>query len=190
MSSKLSVRYCFGVNSTACNNILGFADERLIVYVCGSQVVILNADTKEQSFIPGGRLGVSCISSSKKVLVVADKGDPSPLVTLYDISTLRKRKVLSYPEMGACDVKSVSLSEDGKLCAVQGGAPDWPIVLWNIEKSAKVMGSVRVPVGEDGTVLHVSFCPGDPSVIIALGKGVFKLFRVQEGQIRPVLIIS
>lgn len=164
-------------------------EERALLYVCGAQVVVLNTETKEQAFISGGKHGISALHYSRRVIAVAERGDPVAQVCLFDATTLRKKKSMSYPDMGSGDFKSVSLSDDGKLCIAQGGAPDWSLVLWNVEKGAKVMGAVKVPVGDDGSVLHATFCPWDPSVVIALGRGVFKLYRISEGQMRPATLM-
>jgi cilia- and flagella-associated protein 57 len=48
------------------------------------------------------------------------------------------RQVLSYAELGSKEVTSVCFSMDGKTVLTQGGAPDWTLVLWNIEKTVKV----------------------------------------------------
>ena len=170
--------------------VLG-TEDRTLIYVCGAQVVILSIETKEQAFISGGRFGISSIyyQPVRKVIAVAERGESTAVVTLYEATTLRKKKVLQYPELGSPEVVSTSLSEDGRLCVTQGGAPEWNLVLWNIEKSAKVVGTVRVPVSDEASVTQVSFCPWDPSVIIALGKGLFKLFRVAEGQLRPATLM-
>ena len=48
-------------------------------------------------------------------------------------------------------------SQDSKLLAAQGGAPDWSLVLWQWEKS-KVLASVRTsnPLGAPMTqVFHL-----------------------------------
>ena len=184
------MRSCLGVNPQARRGLVGLPEDRLLLYVCGTLVVLLHTETKEQTLLQGGRLGVSAIAcSGKRLLAVAERGDPSPAVTLYDLSTLKKRRVLSCPEVGACDLISVSLSEDGRLCAALGSAPDYFLVVWSIDKSAKVVGAVRISVGEDAAVSAVSVCPGDPSAVVALGRNVFRLFRVQEGQVRPATLM-
>ena len=189
MAGGLSVRLCLGINPSACRSVLGVPEDRLLVYLCGTLVVLLHTETKEQTFLQGGRLGVSAIAvAGRRLLAAADRGDPSPAVSLYDLASLKKRKVLLCPEL-ACDLVSVSLSEDGRLCAALGGGPDFPLVVWSIDKAAKVLGLVRVSVGEDAAVSAVTFCPGDASVLIALGKNVFRLFRILEGQVRPATLM-
>ena len=70
-----------------------------------------------------------------------------------------------------------------------GSAPDNFLVVWSIDKSAKVIGAVRISVGEDAAVSAVTVCPGDSSAVVALGRNVFRLFRVQEGQVRQATLM-
>lgn len=201
MLGKLNIRYCFGLNPSACGGVIGIPEERAILYQCGAHIVLLHTETREQSFLPIAMTGKGAVSYGKKVIAVAD-GLAS--VHLFDATSLRKKKILSFPpdllpsnpslasststssESGA--FKCIALSEDGRLCVAQSGAPDWTLVLWNIEKSAKVVASTRLSLPEDAEVSHVAFCPWDASVVIALGRGVFRLFRLQEGQFKPATL--
>lgn len=55
-------------------------------------------------------------------------------VNIYDAATLKRRKMLSWPEMGSSSIVAVAFSGDGRLCLTQGGAPEWKLVLWTAEK--------------------------------------------------------
>lgn len=63
---------------------------------------------------------------------MTEKGCPT--VNIYDVVNLRRRKMLSWPEMGSPNIVSVAFSADGRLCLTQGGAPEWKLVLWTAEK--------------------------------------------------------
>lgn len=82
----------------------------------------------------------------------------------------------------------MAFSADGRLCLTQGAGPEWNLVLWNIEKSVKVIGSVKISLSDDNPVHQVSFCPWDNNVIIVIGKGLVRIFRITEGQLRPVSV--
>jgi len=60
------------------------------------------------------------------------------VVNIYDAVTLRRRKMLTFPDLGGKGILSVGFSHDAKLCLVQGGAPDYTCVLFGIEKAVKV----------------------------------------------------
>jgi hypothetical protein len=170
LDRKLSMRYCFGLNPGACSNVIGLRDERLVLYVCGAQVVVYNTETRDQSFLQGGRQGITCITQARNVVAVAERGDPAATVTLHELGppgkksdTMRsKKRVLSFAEYGSPEIRSVGLSYHATLCVTLGCGPDWPLVLWNIEKSpAKCIHGYSVPVGEDSYINQVL-----PSVVL------------------------
>lgn len=188
---KLNVKHAFGVNPKIKNSMV-LCDEHLMAYVCGHQTVLINTESKDQSFIPGATqpyvsLGITALAASisKKFIAVADKADPVAAVTFYDTQTLRRKKVLHYHELGSREIKCIAFSEDGKLFLTQGAGPEWNLVLWNVEKTAKVIGSVKISMSDDTPVHQVSFCPWDSSVIVVVGKSIARLFRFVDGQLRP-----
>lgn len=188
---KLNVKHAFGVNPKLRNSMV-LADDHILAYVCGHQTVVMNTESREQSFIPGATqpyvsLGITTLAASisKKFIAVADKAEPVAAVTFYDSQTLRRKKVLHYNELGSREIKCVAFSEDGKLCLTQGAGPEWNLVLWNVEKTPKVMGSVKISMSDETPVHQVSFCPWDPSVIVVFGKSIARLFRYTDGQLRP-----
>jgi WD40 repeat protein len=81
---------------------------------------------------------ISCLSVSpnKRFIAVAEKSDRG-VVSIYDSSTLRRRKVLNYAELESKEIIHICFSQDNKLCLTQGGAPDYSLVLWNVEKAVK-----------------------------------------------------
>jgi cilia- and flagella-associated protein 57 len=170
-------------------------DDHQLVYVCGQQVVSMNTETKEQQFISGttqsfqsfGICSIAC-SPSKKTIAIAETVDPVAVVTLYDSQSLRRRKVLQFPELGSKEIRAMAFSADGKLCLTQGAGPEWNLVLWNVEKSIKILGWVKISMSDENPVNQVSFCPWDANVLLVLGKGLIRIFRVTEGQLRPVSV--
>ena len=191
---KLTVKHAFGMN-TKIKNCLQFVDDHQLVYVCGHQVVVMNTENKDQSFITGTTqpyqsLGISAISCSvsKKTIAIAEIVEPVGMVAFFDSQTLRRKKVLQYSELGSREIRCMAFSADGRLCLTQGAGPEWNLVLWNIEKSVKVIGSVKISLSDDNPVHQVSFCPWDSNVIIVIGKGLVRIFRITEGQLRPVSV--
>ena len=84
---------------------------------------------------------LQAVSPNKRYAAVADKGE-KPTVTVFDLHTLRKRKVLSFAELQAQEYVSVAFSPDSKYLIAQGGGPDWTLVYWGWEK-AKLMASLK-----------------------------------------------
>lgn len=97
--------------------------------------------------------------------------------------------MLSTSEFGSSEVKCLAFSEDGKFFLTQGGGPEWNLTIWNIEKVVKTMSSVKISLSDDCPVNKVGFNPWDSSVIVAIGKSIFRLFRYVEGQFRPITCV-
>jgi len=77
-----------------------------------------------------------CVSPNRRFIAVSEKSERG-IVYIYDSTTLRKRKVLNFAELESKEVIHVCFSQDNKLCLMQGGAPDYSLVLWNVEKTPK-----------------------------------------------------
>ena len=195
MSGKIIVKQAFGINTNV-KNTLTFTEDHHLAYLCGHQVAVINTETKEQSFISGTStyqnqsLGITALvtSFSKKLIAVAEKVEPSAIITFYDSHTLRKKKLLTHAELGSNEIVCLSFSDDGRYLIAQGGSPDWNLVLWSIEKNVKVVCSLRMALNDDTPIHEVSFCPWDSSVILVLGKSILKMFRFVEGQLRPLAL--
>lgn len=204
MSGKLVVKQALGLNANV-KNCLTFVDDHSLAYVCGHQVVIANTELREQAFILATNtyqhqsLGFTAIAAcqSKKIIAVAEKVDPSAIVTFYDAKTLRRKKVLANPDLGSKEVKCMVFSEDGKYLLTQGGGPEWNLVLWHVEKAAKALCSTKISLSDDCAVNQISFCPWDKDnakegsnglVILVLGRNILRLFHFKEGQLRPLSI--
>eukprot|EP01038_Epipyxis_sp_PR26KG_P006512 gene6512-8950_t len=188
---KLVVKQAYGINGSV-KNCFTFSQEHHLAYNCGHQVVILHTETKEQSFIPTTNtyqhqsLGICSITTSlsKKTIAVAEKYEPTAIVTFYDSHSLKKRKVLTNNDLGSSEIKCCAFSEDGKYFLTQGSAPEWNLVLWHVEKSIKILCTLKVSLSEE--VHQVSFCPWDSTIILVIGKNILRLYRYIEGQLRPI----
>lgn len=195
MTGKLAVKHVYGINPQTRNSI-AFTEEHHLAYVCGHQIAVINTESKEQSFISATStyqhqsLGITAIAicPSKKIIAVAEKVEPAAIVTFYDTHTLKRRRLLTYGELGSQEIKCIAFSEDGRHMLVQGGAPEWNLVMWNIEKTAKVTSSVKISNSDDTPIHQVSICPWDPTAIIVTGKSILRLFRFVEGQLRQATL--
>jgi len=65
-----------------------------------------------------------------------------PSVIIYDLHSLRKRKILSSPDIQSDEYISLAFSPDSKYLATQSASPEWTLLYWTWEK-AKVMASVK-----------------------------------------------
>lgn len=99
---------------------------------------------------------LQAVSPNKRYAAIADKGE-KPTVTVFDLHTLRKRKVLSFAELQAHEYVSVAFSPDSKYLIAQGGGPDWTLVYWGWEK-AKLMASLKTTNQNSSPVHQVRTC--------------------------------
>jgi hypothetical protein len=79
-------------------------------------VVLYSADSKQQRIL-GGTLeseGITalCVSANKKLLAVAERSDKA-MITVYDLQTLKRRKVLMAADAGSKVRQKAGTSGEG-----------------------------------------------------------------------------
>ena len=83
---------------------VAFTDDGAVVYPAGHNVVLYSTDTKTQRLIPGTLesegITALCVSANKKLLAVAERSDKA-MITVYDLQTLKRRKVLVAADAGS-----------------------------------------------------------------------------------------
>ena len=178
-------RHVFGLKADVKDNIQ-YVEENLVLYPAGHTTVLYHTEQKTQKFIPGTPesegITALAVSSSKKYVAVAERADRG-VVTVYDLHTLKRRKVLASPEVLSKEFVSMTFSPDGKLLAAQGGTPDWTLVIWAWEKS-KVAASVKASNTSGAPLYQVLFNPQEPSIISAVGQGLFRMFRLADSNLK------
>ena len=96
-------RHIFGLRGDVKDNI-HFVEENTIIYPVGHTVVSYNVETKVQRFTPGSPesegITALAVSPNKKFLAVAERSDKGT-ISVYDLQTLKRRKVLVSSETGA-----------------------------------------------------------------------------------------
>lgn len=185
MIASIQTKYAFGLTAGVSGSVY-YLDEQTIVYPVGANCVLYNVDQKSQKLIQcsvtGAGITALAVSPNKRYAAVAEKGE-KPLVTIYDLSSLRKRKTLSYSESQTQEFTSLAFSPDSKYLITQGGRPDWTLVYWGWEKS-KLMATFKTSPQQSNAVHQVSFNPQDNTQICAVGDGIFKLLRYNEGSLK------
>ena len=112
------------------------------------------------------------VSPTLKYVAVGERGD-RPYVSVYDLSTLKRRRLLSTPDVLSKEYVCLSFSSDAKFLLTQGGPPDWTLVLWSWEKT-KVLCFGRVAVQPEMPIFETSICPYDSNVGMVVGDGCLK----------------
>jgi len=76
-----------------------------------------------------------------------------PSVVIYDLHSVRKRKILSSADVQSDEFTSVAFSPDSKYLATQSASPEWTLLYWTWEK-AKVMASVKTSNPQGNAVVN------------------------------------
>lgn len=138
-------KYSFGLKGDVANNVW-YLDEQSIIYPSGANLVLFNVDQKVQKFIPCtvGSEGMTAlaVSPNKRYAAIAEKKSEKPTITIFDLTTLRRRKILSSVESTSQEYISLAFSPDSKYLASQMSGPDWTLSYWHWEK-AKLMASTK-----------------------------------------------
>eukprot|EP00884_Botryococcus_braunii_P010879 jgi/Botrbrau1/19793/Bobra.0124s0041.1 len=169
-----------------------FLEEGTLLYPAGHAVVTYNLDTRTQRFIPAAvdteSIQALALTPSRRYLAVAERAERG-VVTIYDVSMLKRRKVLVSSDSSCKEVVSVAFSADGKMLAAQGGAPDWTLTVWLWEK-AKVVASIRSSNAAGSPITQVLFSPAgvgeSGGIVSVVGPSIFKMWRPMEGLLKPV----
>lgn len=186
-SASVVPKAVFGFRGDVNQNV-HYAEDGSVVYPAGHNVVLYSPDTKNQRFIPGTLesegITALCISPNKKLLAVAERSEKA-MITVYDLQTLKRRKVLVAADAGSKEYVSLSFSPDGKMLIAQGGAPEWNLVLWIWEKS-KVQATVKTTNQQGSPIYSVAFSPGEGQLVSVVGQGIFRLFKLGDGGIKQL----
>jgi hypothetical protein len=93
----------FGFRGDVADNV-AYAEDGSVVYPAGHNIVLYSADTKTQRLISGTLesegITAMCVSANKKLLAVAERSEKA-MITVYDLQTLKRRKVLMSTDAGS-----------------------------------------------------------------------------------------
>lgn len=142
-------------------------------------------------------LSSSCCSSPYSIFnvdhrftAIAERHGERPSISVYDWKSNKKRgKTITALDLGSPVVSYMSFSADGKTLVVQGGAPDWSLVLVNWEK-AKVSHAARNFVPPGSRVNQVDLCPTDPTLLLVSGDGFLRMFRATAEETLKTVSLS
>ncbi|KAL6752180.1 WD repeat domain 65-like protein [Haematococcus lacustris] len=184
-AATVAPRFVFGFRPDVADNV-AYTDEGAIVYAAGHNVVIYSSDTRQQKLIPGALesegITALCVSANKKLLAVAERSEKA-MVTVYDLQTLKRRKVLVAAD--SKEYTSLAFSADGKMLLAQGGAPEWNLVLWVWEKS-KVAASIKTTNQQSSPLHNCAMSTGEGSLVSVVGHNIFKVFKYSDGAMKAL----
>lgn len=122
---NLIPRHIFGLKLDAHSNV-AFVDDQTVAYPAGHHIIVCSLDDKRQKFIAGTEASegvtATALTPSRRFLAVAERSERA-LVSIFDLKTLKKRKVLSPADAQARSYVSMAFSADNQLLLTQGGPP-------------------------------------------------------------------
>jgi cilia- and flagella-associated protein 57 len=190
--SLMNCRHCFGFRPDV-RNSLHWIEGHTIAYPVGHSIVVMDTENKSQRFIPCSSettcITALAVSPNLKHLAIAESapanatGGPSPaIITIFDLTTLKRRKTLTATEGGNAETVDLHFSPDSRLLLAQGGSPEWNLVLWVWEK-ARVGSFMRTGSGAS-SVLSALFCPNDSGLVSILGSNSIKMLRSTDSNLK------
>jgi len=190
--ATVAPRHVFGIKADVKDTIC-YLDEQTVIYPSGHNVVIFNTDQKTQKFIPGTEntdgITAMAVSPNRKYVAVAEraKEGEKAQVTVYDLHTLKRRKVLQAvsADVASREFVCLAFSPDSKNLLTHGGAPDWSLVYWLWEK-AKVGAVAKTSNPQNNPIYHATFNPVDNSVICVTGDGICRFLRITDQTLKPL----
>ena len=142
----LQPRYTFGLKGEVSQNV-SYLDEQNIIYPAGTNLVLYNIDQKTQKFLSFSQGGegatAMAVSPNRRYVAISEKQQDKPTVTIFDLQTMKRRKILFCQEANTNEFVSLAFSPDSKYLIGQGGSPEWILVYWHWER-AKVMAFTKV----------------------------------------------
>eukprot|EP00957_Ditylum_brightwellii_P034178 2590088-Ditylum_brightwellii.AAC.1 len=191
---------------------IAFLSEEKVVYVCSTNVVIYDKESRTQQFICRSTLptivnsnvvndditnssstmitdiAVLAVSPSRNLIAIADRGSQQLAVNIYDAHSHRRKRMLKCEDIGSSEILNVSFGSDSKSCLVLGGAPDYKLSLWTIEKPSKVLATVKLATPSGKSIYQADLSPKDNSVVCITGNGVLRFFRITDNVFRPITV--
>mmetsp|Transcript_31356 Transcript_31356/g.74513 ORF Transcript_31356/g.74513 Transcript_31356/m.74513 type:complete len:1197 (-) Transcript_31356:67-3657(-) len=180
-------RHLFGVKGDVRDPVC-YVDEQTVLYPAGHNTCIFNLEQRIQRFLPGTdkteEITAITVSANKKFVAVAEKSDKG-VITIFDLHSLKRRRLLTATDSLAKEFVSLAFSPDSKLLMAQGGAPDWCLTVWTWDK-AKFVATAKTSVTPNALVYQCSFCPTDNSLIAVTGNQIFKQFKLVDSNLKPL----
>lgn len=90
----------------------------------------------------------------RKIVALTEEGR-KPIISIYDLETLKRKKILSLSDITA-EFVSFTFTNDGKGVLAVTGEPDWSLYSFNWEKGKMESTCKATVVGNAGTVAQVS----------------------------------
>ncbi|KAK4327979.1 hypothetical protein Pmani_001593 [Petrolisthes manimaculis] len=177
----IEAEYLWGVRGEVGGCVV-HVDQNTVVYPAGAFLVLHNTTSHQQQFVSIAEeaMPTALAISPKRQYLCVCRGGESPAVSVWDVEGRKRLRFLSCGEMTSDHYVSAAFTQDEKMVAAQGGAPDWTLVLFLWEKG-KVFSVLRLSDTPGlGPVASLTCHPEDNGVLSVVGERVLKLFRLND----------
>ncbi|KYN15284.1 PREDICTED: cilia- and flagella-associated protein 57 [Trachymyrmex cornetzi] len=190
MAVSLQTRVFYGLRTDIANNVHYITDAE-VLYPVGNALAIHNILQHQQKLIrlPERYYDANgiCVSINKKFVALSDVGD-KPTISIYDLNSLKRRKLLGIPfdAPGVTRFTCISFTFDSKYLVAITGEPDQTMLFYNWEKG-KVESTFKLANPQNPlAIAEVLACnPTDATVVAVGGAYTFKFLTVSETVWRP-----
>ncbi|XP_063616617.1 cilia- and flagella-associated protein 57 isoform X2 [Cydia splendana] len=184
---NISARFFYGLRTDIQFNA-HYVNESDIIYPAGGVIVIYNHIQKKQKFIrlqdKHKPIKSLVLAPNRRWLAlneIAEEGQ-KPIITIYDLTTCKRRKILTVPfeNSTAREFACLQFTFDSKYLVAITGEPDWYLYYYNWDKG-KVESHAKAqnPSGQ-GTVESVQCNPADATLVVITGPYTFRIMNVAE----------
>ncbi|KAJ2947907.1 hypothetical protein O0L34_g9698 [Tuta absoluta] len=183
---NLSARILYGLRTDIQFNA-HFISESEILYPAGGVMVIHNHLQKKQKFIrlqdKHKPIKSLVLSPNKRWLAlneIVEEGQ-KPTITVYDLTTYKRRKILTVPfETTAKEFSCIQFSFDSKYLIAVTGEPDYYLYYYNWDKGKVESHAKAQNQNGTGSVTSVQCNPSDATLIVVTGPYTFRIMNVIE----------
>ncbi|XP_070606132.1 cilia- and flagella-associated protein 44 isoform X2 [Erythrolamprus reginae] len=169
----LSLMHSFGYDCTRRAN-LQILDSQILLYVAGSQLVLLDMKSSYQRYLRstgGGGIGVITVHPDKTHFAVGEKGS-KPNMVIYEYPSLKPYRILRGGTEQA--YAFADFNRSGTLIATVGSSPDFTLTVWDWKQEKIILRSKAF--SQD--VYKVTFSPDNEEQLTTSGSGHIKFWRM------------
>ncbi|XP_047674582.1 cilia- and flagella-associated protein 57-like isoform X2 [Tachysurus fulvidraco] len=188
---QLDPHHIFGLCREV-NDNLHFLEDHIIIFPSGKYCVRYNLFHKCSTFIPVAKesegIQALAMSPNRHYLAVSERGKQGRII-IYDLQNQEctKRQVLTGGKISVGNFVCMAFSSDSKYLLGQTEGPDWTLFYWEWDKN-KVNAHEKIT--RISSVNQVSFNPIDNTQVCVNGKGVFKTFKLEHGNLNQSIVLN
>ncbi|KAK2846133.1 hypothetical protein Q7C36_010987 [Tachysurus vachellii] len=179
-SPEIKPCHSFGVCKDVKNNLL-YQDEETVIFPSGKWCVSYNVPRRHTKFIhiADGSIQALALCPDRRYLAVSE----SNTITVFDLKDEKYAKIqtLMGSDYGVEEFVCMAFSADSKYLLGQARGPTWSLFYWQWEEKDLI---ARVGAIKKGLIRQVSFNPEDDKQVCVSGKGVFKIFELNEDSLK------